>query len=187
MERIRNVVDPREACVASAPSFTEGLRGDQGGATTRADGAVTEDDGVLPDGVTLFDDQYPGVANLDPDLLQALREAATDARDEASSSSSTAAGAPPSTRISSFVRRSQSTDRKRKLPDGSPPWTSPLTCLGTRSTSGLRCHRVAVGAWRRVWAVPDLQQRVLALRSAPPGGRSWLPSDVCRLHARIGG
>ena len=82
MERIRNVVDPREACVASAPSFTEGLRGDQGGATTRADGAVTEDDGVLPDGVTLFDDQYPGVANLDPDLLQALREAATDARDD---------------------------------------------------------------------------------------------------------
>ena len=25
-----------------------------------------------PDGVTVFDDQYPGVANLDPDLLQAL-------------------------------------------------------------------------------------------------------------------
>jgi zinc D-Ala-D-Ala carboxypeptidase len=29
--------------------------------------------------VKVFDDQYPGVANLDPDLLQALREAATDA------------------------------------------------------------------------------------------------------------
>jgi zinc D-Ala-D-Ala carboxypeptidase len=29
--------------------------------------------------VTVFDDAYPGVANLDPDLLQALREAATDA------------------------------------------------------------------------------------------------------------
>ena len=66
----------------SAPSFTEGLRGDQGGTTTEADGAVTEDDGALPDGVTVFDDQYPGVANLDPDLLQALREAATDAADD---------------------------------------------------------------------------------------------------------
>ena len=29
--------------------------------------------------MTVFDDQYPGVANLDPDLLQALREAAMDA------------------------------------------------------------------------------------------------------------
>ena len=66
----------------SAPSFTEGLRGDHPGATTEADGAVNEDDGVLPDGVTVFDDQYPGVANLDPDLLQALREAATDAADD---------------------------------------------------------------------------------------------------------
>ena len=68
-----------QSASSSAPSFTEALRGDHGGATTQADGAVTEDDGVLPDGVTVFDDQYPGVANLDPDLLQALREAATDA------------------------------------------------------------------------------------------------------------
>ena len=45
--------------------------------TTR--GGVTEDDGVLPYGVTVFDERYPGVANLDPDLLRALREAATDA------------------------------------------------------------------------------------------------------------
>jgi D-alanyl-D-alanine carboxypeptidase len=56
---------------ASAPSFSEALRGDHSGTTT--------EDGALPDGVTVFDDQYPGVANLNPDLLQALREAATDA------------------------------------------------------------------------------------------------------------
>jgi zinc D-Ala-D-Ala carboxypeptidase len=30
----------------------------------------------------VFDDQYPGVTNLDPDLLQALRAAATDAADD---------------------------------------------------------------------------------------------------------
>jgi D-alanyl-D-alanine carboxypeptidase len=53
-------------------------RGDRGGATTEALGAVTEDDGALPDGVTVFADRYPGVAKLDPDLLGALREAATD-------------------------------------------------------------------------------------------------------------
>ena len=34
--------------------------------------------GVLPDGATVFDD-YPAVTNLDPALLAALRQAATDA------------------------------------------------------------------------------------------------------------
>lgn len=71
-----------QSASSSAPSFSEVRRGDRGGATTEADGAVTEDDGALPDGVTVFDDEYPGVANLDPDLLQALREAATDAAED---------------------------------------------------------------------------------------------------------
>jgi zinc D-Ala-D-Ala carboxypeptidase len=71
-----------QSAPASAPSFSEVRRGDHRGATNEADGAVTEDDGTLPDGVTVFDDRYPGVVNLDPDLLQALREAATDAADD---------------------------------------------------------------------------------------------------------
>jgi hypothetical protein len=50
--------------------------------TSSSGGATVEADGSLPDGATVFDDQYPGVANLDPDLLQALREAATDAADD---------------------------------------------------------------------------------------------------------
>jgi zinc D-Ala-D-Ala carboxypeptidase len=49
------------------------------GAVPKDDGVVTEEDGELPDDVTVFDVEYPGVANLDPDLLRALREAATDA------------------------------------------------------------------------------------------------------------
>ena len=36
-------------------------------------------DGVLPAGVTVFDDAYPGVARLDSSLLGALRRAASDA------------------------------------------------------------------------------------------------------------
>lgn len=64
-----------QSASSSAPLFGKARRGDHGGTTTEADGA-------LPDGVTVFDDQYPGVANLDPDLLQALREAATDAADD---------------------------------------------------------------------------------------------------------
>ncbi|HEX8805198.1 MAG TPA: hypothetical protein VF743_13420, partial [Acidimicrobiales bacterium] len=43
-----------------------------------ADGVVDQADGVVPDGVTVFDDEFPAVANLDPDLLGALRQAATD-------------------------------------------------------------------------------------------------------------
>lgn len=39
----------------------------------------TEADGALPDGVTVFDDEHPGVANLDAELLRAVRHAATDA------------------------------------------------------------------------------------------------------------
>jgi len=39
-------------------------------------------DGVLPDGTSVDDDHLPGVANLDPALLAALREAAADAAAE---------------------------------------------------------------------------------------------------------
>jgi D-alanyl-D-alanine carboxypeptidase len=45
-------------------------------------GALGEADGAVPDGTTVFDDEIPGVANLDPDLLGALRRAATDAADD---------------------------------------------------------------------------------------------------------
>jgi zinc D-Ala-D-Ala carboxypeptidase len=41
--------------------------------------ALGEAGGALPDGTTVFDDEVPGVANLDPALLRALRRAATDA------------------------------------------------------------------------------------------------------------
>jgi hypothetical protein len=45
-------------------------------------GAPGEADGAVPAGTTVFDDEVPGVANLDPDLLGALRRAATDAADD---------------------------------------------------------------------------------------------------------
>jgi hypothetical protein len=57
---------------AAAP--TEVLRSERLGALGEADGAV-------PDGTTVFDDAVPGVANLDPALLGALRRAATAAGD----------------------------------------------------------------------------------------------------------
>jgi hypothetical protein len=42
-------------------------------------GAPGEADVVVPDGTTVFNDDIPAVANLDPSLLRALRRAATDA------------------------------------------------------------------------------------------------------------
>ncbi|MGW6290177.1 M15 family metallopeptidase [Streptomyces sp. NPDC055107] len=42
-------------------------------------GALGEADGAVPDGVTVLDDGIPAVANLDPDLLPALRRAAREA------------------------------------------------------------------------------------------------------------
>ena len=36
----------------------------------------------MPDGVTVFDEEIPAVAKLDPDLLGAVRRAATDAADD---------------------------------------------------------------------------------------------------------
>ena len=44
--------------------------------------ALGESDGAVPAGTTVFDDHVPAVANLDPDLLGALRKAATDAADD---------------------------------------------------------------------------------------------------------
>ena len=60
--------------LASSPgaSLTDVLRSEDRGALGEAGGAV-------PDGTTVFDDEIPAVANLDPALLGALRHAATDA------------------------------------------------------------------------------------------------------------
>jgi zinc D-Ala-D-Ala carboxypeptidase len=42
-------------------------------------GPLREAGGGVPDGTSVFADEIPGVARLDPDLLAALRQAATDA------------------------------------------------------------------------------------------------------------
>ena len=73
---------PPRSASSSAPSFSDVRRGEREGPAAEEDGHVTEDDGALPDRVTVFDDEYPGVAKLDPDLLRALREAATAAADD---------------------------------------------------------------------------------------------------------
>ena len=57
---------------SSATSFADFLRGVR-------HGPLGEADGVVPGDASVFDDQIPAVANLDPGLLKTLRRAATDA------------------------------------------------------------------------------------------------------------
>ena len=60
-----------------------GAPGRDGGDLRTADGtALGEADGAVPDGATVFDDDVPGVARLDPALLGALRRAATAAAED---------------------------------------------------------------------------------------------------------
>ncbi len=73
-EQPRSQLPPRRA-VGEAASPIDIPRSEHRGALGEADGAV-------PDSTTVFDDEIPGVANLDPDLLLALRQAAIDAADD---------------------------------------------------------------------------------------------------------
>jgi zinc D-Ala-D-Ala carboxypeptidase len=61
----------------ASSSSTAPPPGDHGPGAHR--GGLGEAGGALPDGTTVFDDGLPGVANLDPALLGALRHAATNA------------------------------------------------------------------------------------------------------------
>jgi hypothetical protein len=45
-------------------------------------GTLGEADGAVPDGTSVFDDEVPGVDRLDPALLSAVRQAASDAADD---------------------------------------------------------------------------------------------------------
>jgi zinc D-Ala-D-Ala carboxypeptidase len=62
-----------------AASPIDVLRGEHRGLRSEHRGLLGGAESAVPDGATVFDDEIPGVANLDPDLLGALRQAATDA------------------------------------------------------------------------------------------------------------
>jgi hypothetical protein len=57
-------------------------RSDHRGLRSEHRGALGEAVGAVPDGTSVFDDEVPGVAKLDPALLGALRQAAADAADD---------------------------------------------------------------------------------------------------------
>jgi D-alanyl-D-alanine carboxypeptidase len=61
------------------PRERPGPRSETGGAASTGRLGLGEADGAVPAGTTVFDNEVPGVANLDRDLLGALRQAATAA------------------------------------------------------------------------------------------------------------
>jgi hypothetical protein len=67
---------------STAASPVDVPRSEHRGPRSEQRGAPGEPDGAVPDGATVFADELPGVANLDPDLLGALRQAAADAADD---------------------------------------------------------------------------------------------------------
>jgi D-alanyl-D-alanine carboxypeptidase len=71
---------PRGETGGAVPNGRLRAPGEAGGAAANGRlGALGEADGAIPDGTTVFDDEIPGVAKLDSDLLGALRRAAADA------------------------------------------------------------------------------------------------------------
>jgi hypothetical protein len=71
---------PLLASSSSTPaSLIDALRSEHRGLPSEQHDALGEAGGAVPDGTTVFDDEVPGVANLDSALLGALRRAATDA------------------------------------------------------------------------------------------------------------
>jgi zinc D-Ala-D-Ala carboxypeptidase len=67
---------------STAASPIDVPRGAQHGLRSEHRGPLGEAYGAIPDGTTVFDDDVPGVAKLDPALLDALREAAIHAADD---------------------------------------------------------------------------------------------------------
>jgi hypothetical protein len=67
---------------STAASPLHSLRTELRGPRTEHHGALGEADGAIPAGTTVSDDSVPGVAKLDPDLLRALRSAATEAAND---------------------------------------------------------------------------------------------------------
>ena len=148
-------------------------------------GALGEADGAVPDGTTVFDDEIPGVANLDPALLGALRRAATDAADDGVEFVVDSGWRSPAYQeqllreaISKYGSEAEAA-RWVATPNTSAHVSGDAVDIGPAdATAWLSAAR------RRVRAVPDLRQRALALRTAPRGHRSRLPSHVRRPDAR---
>jgi D-alanyl-D-alanine carboxypeptidase len=86
---LRTPSSSRDSSSSTAAAPIDVRRGERPGSLSETGGVAStgrlglgEADGAVPDGTTVFDDEIPGVAKLDSDLLGAVRRAATDAADD---------------------------------------------------------------------------------------------------------
>ena len=177
---------PSSSSTAAPPSHVVPKEPPRPPAEARRDRPVAlgEAGGAVPSGTTVFDQHVPGVANLDPALLEALRWAAADA-----------AAAGVQLVVDSGWRSPAYQERllheavwKYGSEEEAARWVAtPNTSAhvsGAAVDIGPPVRSVAVRRRRRVRAVSGLRQRALALRAALRRRRSRLPSDVRRRCAR---
>ncbi len=152
----------------------------RGGASTTA--AVA--DGFVPDGVTVFDDRYAGVADQEGALLAALRSAATDAAAEGvifQVNSGWRSRAYQDQLLREAVAEYGSAAEAARWVATAD--TSPHVVRGRRRPRH-RGRRVAGATRRRIRTLPDLPQRAVARPAAFGHGRARVSRDVCGPHLR---
>jgi zinc D-Ala-D-Ala carboxypeptidase len=81
-DRLPASSSPAASLIGVPRSDQQGRRGEHRGVRSEPRGALGEAGGAVPDGATVFDEDIPGVANLDPALLGALHDAAFSAADD---------------------------------------------------------------------------------------------------------
>ena len=165
------------------PITLDVLRSEHRGPRSQHRAVLGEADSAIPGGTTVFDDGTPGVANLDPALLGALREAATAAADDGVELVVDSGWRSPEYQEQHLRQAVSSTAPKRKPPVGGHPNTSAHVSgdavdIGpSDATAWLSEHGADYG-------LCDLRQRALAPRTASRSRRSRLPSSVRRPDAR---
>ena len=137
----------------------------------------------MPDDATVFQDAIPAVANLDPDLLRALRRAATDAAGdgvEFDVNSGWRSREHQQRLFDEAVAKYGSKAEAARwvaIPGTSAHESGDAVDLGpAAATAWLSGHGAAYGLCQ------IYTQRSLALRATPGRRRSRLPADVRRRH-----
>jgi zinc D-Ala-D-Ala carboxypeptidase len=145
--------------------------------------ASSADGVVVPDGVTVDDDEYPAVTKLDPALLAALRRAAADAASNGVAlyvNSGWRAAAYQEKLLDDAVAEYGSREEAAR-------WVATPTTSAHVSGDAVDIGPAEAAAWLSedgagVRPVPDLRQRALALRAPLRRRRERLSGAVLRSH-----
>ena len=173
------------AAPPAAPMFNEVPGGNLGRATSRGNGAITESDGALPGDASVFDGEYPGIARLDADLLQALRVAGSRAIDDGIDLYVNSGWRSPDYQnellraaVSEYGSEKEAARWVATAETSPHVFGDAVDIGGVEATAWLSEHGAAYGLCQIYRNEPwHFEMRA-------PGDRARLPSDVSRPHAR---